>query len=62
MLAFLFISKVFVLAQVPGALVGFVAGAFAPAVGRRIKALFVKEGTVVKADIKAEASKIGSKL
>ena len=34
---------------------GFVVGAFCPAVCRKIKAFFVKEGAVVKA-------KVGSKL
>jgi len=31
--------------------VGFVVGAFAPAVGREIKSWFVKEAAVVKADV-----------
>lgn len=31
---------------------GYVAGAFTPAVGRKIKAAFVKESTAVVADVK----------
>lgn len=31
--------------------VGFVAGAFVPSVLRKLKALFVKEATVIKTDI-----------
>lgn len=31
--------------------VGYIAGAFTPAVSRKIKALFVKEASAVKADI-----------
>lgn len=53
--------------------IGFVAGAFAPAVGRKIKALWVKQTQAfakivysdydkVKSDVKAEAEKIVSKL
>jgi hypothetical protein len=41
------------------AAVGYVAGAFTPAVGRKIKALFVKEGAVVKAKV---GEQIGKKL
>ena len=33
------------------AAVGYIAGAFTPAIGRKIKALFVKEAAVVKADV-----------
>jgi len=40
----------------------YVAGAFTPAVGRKIKALFVKEADKAKADVKTEASKIEKKL
>jgi hypothetical protein len=37
--------------------IGFVAGAFTPAIGRKIKALFVKDTAALKADaIKAEAA------
>lgn len=36
--------------------IGFVAGAFTPAIGRKIKSWFVKEGTVVKADVSNVAS------
>jgi hypothetical protein len=36
--------------------VGFVAGAFTPAIGRKIKALFVKDSASLKVDLaKAEA-------
>lgn len=41
----------YLLHQLPGLIVGFVAGAFTPGVGRKIKALFVKESTAVKADV-----------
>ena len=40
----------------------YVAGAFTPAVGRKIKALFVKEANVVKTDAKAEVGTITKKL
>ncbi len=33
------------------AAIGYVAGAFTPSIGRKIKALFVKEATVVKVDV-----------
>jgi hypothetical protein len=37
--------------------IGFVVGAFTPAIGRKIKALFVKDTATLKADaIKAEAT------
>ena len=42
--------------------VAYVAGAFTPAVGRKIKALFVKEAKVAKADVTAEAEKLTKKL
>jgi len=45
-----------------GAAIGFVVGAFAPAVGRKIKSWFVKEGAVVKADVKTDAAKVEKKL
>lgn len=59
MFALLFISKAFLAGQIPGAAIGFVAGAFAPSVGRKIKSLFVKEANVVKADIAGAVSKAG---
>ena len=37
--------------QVVGVVIGFVVGAFTPALGRKLKALFVKEATAVKADV-----------
>jgi hypothetical protein len=40
-----------------GAAVGFVAGAFTPAVGRTIKAWFSKEVAAVKADVVADVVK-----
>ena len=52
----------YVVSQLPGAVVGFVAGAFCPSILRKIKALFVKESTALKASAKAEAAKIKSKL
>ena len=52
----------YIASQLPGAAFGFVVAAFAPAVGRKIKALFVKESTALKASAKAEAAKIKSKL
>ena len=41
-----------------GAGAGFVAGAFCPAIGRRIKALFVKDSYALKID----AAKVQAKL
>lgn len=40
------------------AAVGFVVGAFTPAVGRKIKALFVKETSAAKVAVTAEVKKI----
>jgi hypothetical protein len=37
--------------QVLGIGIGFVVGAFAPALGRKLKALFVKEASALKADV-----------
>jgi hypothetical protein len=48
----------FTLAVIEGAAVGFGVGCFTPAVGRKVKALFVKEADAVKADAKADASKV----
>ncbi len=45
-----------------GAGVGFVAGGFSPAIGRRIKALFVKDSTALKASAEAEAKKLAAKV
>jgi hypothetical protein len=36
----------------------YIAGAFTPAIGRKIKALFVKEANVVKSDVKAGVTKV----
>ncbi len=38
--------------------IAYVAGAFTPAIGRKIKAFFVKEGTALKADAEAAAKKL----
>ncbi len=43
----------FILSQLPGAGVGFVAGAFTPSIGRKIKALFVKESKAAVAAVPA---------
>lgn len=51
------ISGAFLVAQLPGAGVGFVAGAFTPSVLRKIKALFVKETTAAKAAVQSELGK-----
>jgi len=40
----------------------YVAGAFTPAVGRKIKALFVKETTAAKTAVSAEAAVVAKKL
>jgi hypothetical protein len=40
--------------------VGVIGGAFMPAIGRKIKALFVKETIAAKAVVQADASKITS--
>ena len=37
---------------------GFVIGAFTPSIGRKIKAIFVKEGTVAKAVVAKEATAV----
>lgn len=50
------------LEQLPGAGVGFVVGAFTPAIGRKIKAFITKEDTKLAADLKADAAKVKSKL
>lgn len=50
----------FSLSVVEGAVVGYVVGAFTPAVGRKIKALFVKESNTVKADVKAGESTVAA--
>lgn len=52
----------FVVKEIPGAAVGFVVGAFCPAVLRKVKAFFVKETTALKSDIKADATKVEKKL
>lgn len=44
------------LASLPAAGVGFVVGAFTPAVGRKIKALFVKDTTAAKLAVEAKVA------
>jgi hypothetical protein len=51
-----------VLSQLPGAGVGFVVGAFTPAVGRKIKALFVKETSAAKAAASSAVSNVAKKI
>jgi hypothetical protein len=51
-----------IISTVVAAGVGFVVGAFTPAVGRKIKSFLTKEATVVKTDVEAEAKKIDAKL
>lgn len=48
--------------QIPGMGIGFVVGAFTPAIGRKIKSLFVKEGAVVKTAVTNEAQNLEKKL
>jgi hypothetical protein len=48
----------FVAGQAAGLGIGFVAGAFTPAIGRKIKALFVKESSAVKAEAVAVEKKL----
>lgn len=45
-----------------GAAVGFAVGAFTPAVGRKIKAWFVKETSAAKADVASAAQNAAKKL
>jgi hypothetical protein len=48
--------------QLPGAGVGFVIGAFTPSIGRKIKALFVKETTKAKIAVETEVKAVEKKL
>lgn len=48
----------FVVKEVPGAVAGFIIGAFTPALGRKIKALFVKESTAAAIAVETEAAKV----
>ena len=41
-----------------GGVVAYVAGAFTPSIGRKIKALFVKEAPIVEAAVVADLNKI----
>ncbi len=49
-------------ASLPAAGVGFVVGAFTPAVGRKIKALFVKETTAAKTAVEAKATTVANDI
>jgi hypothetical protein len=40
------------LTQIPGILIGFTVGAFTPSLGRKLKAMFVKEAGVIGSKIK----------
>lgn len=42
--------------------VGYVTGAFTPAVLRKVKAFFVKESTALKADVKADEAAVAKKV
>ncbi len=44
--------------EIVAAGIGFVAGAFTPAIGRTIKSWFVKEATAVEADVKVDVKKV----
>jgi hypothetical protein len=48
--------------QLPGAGVGFVVGAFTPSIGRKIKALFVKESKVVESKVISAEASVAKKL
>jgi hypothetical protein len=48
--------------QLVGLGLGFVAGAFAPAVGRKIKSLFVYEAAKAKAEVGKIAGAVEKKL
>lgn len=50
------------IAQLPAAGIGFVAGAFTPSIGRKIKALFVKESKVAETAVATEVAKVEKKL
>lgn len=52
--------KAFAAAQLPGAAVGFVIGAFTPAIGRKIKAYFIKEASAVKASVASGVGKVAA--
>lgn len=54
MIAFSLVSSL------PAAGVGFVVGAFTPAIGRKIKSWFVKETTALKTDVTSAASTAAS--
>lgn len=51
-----------IITTVVAAGVGFVVGAFTPAIGRKIKSFFVKETTVLKADVKADEAAVAKKV
>lgn len=45
-----------------GASIGFITGAFTPAVGRKIKSWFVTESKAVESKVTAEASAVAKKV
>lgn len=51
-----------VISTLAGAVIGFVVGAFTPAVGRKIKALFVKETTAVKTNAEVKATAVANDI
>jgi hypothetical protein len=51
-----------VVEQLPGAAVGFVVGAFTPAIGRKIKSFLTKEATAVKAEVEKLAADVKKKV
>jgi hypothetical protein len=48
--------------QIAVAAIAYVAGAFTPAVGRKIKSFFVTEAAHLKADVTNEAAAVAKKL
>ena len=48
--------------ELPGAAVGFVAGAFCPAIGRAIKSLFVKKTQAAQSAVQAKVIDVAKKL
>lgn len=52
----------FGLSTLPAAGVGFVVGAFVPAIGRKIKSLFVKETTAAKTAVDAKATQVANDI
>jgi len=46
--------------SIVSAVIGYVAGAFTPSIGRKIKSLFVKTSQKAETDVKIEASAVAS--